>query len=104
MPNATTDGYWNGLPTTIRRVVGTVPAHDPATDPPVAWWRPLVGQRIDAVEVHLDGVNQGGGICYLDDRDGSGWRKVTEGRGSPRWAHRELRLLDVADRDEPAGA
>lgn len=113
-------GYWNGLPTQVRRVVGTVRQHDPEHDPVFAWWagktypldpaaaeqygitqraaEDLQGQRIEAVEVVLDGVNYGGGICYLDDRDGSGWAKVTEGRGSSRWGHRDVPLVDVEDR------
>ena len=90
--------YWNGLPTRGRKVVGTVPEWNPDTDPPQAWWRDLVGQEIEAVEVVLDGVNYGGGTDYLDDRDGSGWYKVTEGRGSPRWGHRGLPLVDVRPR------
>ena len=30
------------------------------------------------------------GPFYLDDEDGRGWRKVTEGRGSPGYGHRSL--------------
>ena len=87
-------GYWNGLPTEIRLVTGLVPEHG-AEDPPLAWWKELSGQRIEAVEVVLDGVNHGGGVSYLDNRDGSGLRKVTEGRGSPRWPHANVPLVDV---------
>lgn len=111
------EGYWNGLPTKVRRVTGRVPPHDPELHPEYAWWagrtypmeeatlaafgveaqpaEDLQGQRIQAVEVTLDGVNFGGGVCYLDDRDGAGWHKVTAGRGSPRWGHREVPLVDV---------
>lgn len=92
-----TRGYWNGLPTQVRRVVGTVPDHDPDKHPPLAWWRDLQGERIPAVEVVLDGVNYGGGIIYLDDRDEAGWHKVTVGRGSPRIGHREVPLIDVVE-------
>lgn len=89
------DGFWNGLPTTIQQVTGVVPEHDPEIHPPLAWWKELSGQRIEAVRVVLDGVNYGGGVTYLDNRDGSGWRKVTEGHGSPRWPHRNVPLIDV---------
>lgn len=89
------EGYWNGLPTPVRKVVGTVPPWDAEVHPPLAWWRDLSGQRIVAVEVELDGVNYGGGTAYLDDRDGSGWHKVTVGRGSPRCGHRDVPLVDV---------
>lgn len=92
----TEQGFWNGLPTKVRKVVGTVVDWDPEEHPPLAWWRGLSGQRIEAVEVVLDGVNYGGGIAYLDNRDGSGWFKVTEGRGSPRVGHRDVPLVAVA--------
>lgn len=111
------EGFWNGLPTKVRKVTGVVPMHDPEKHPPQAWWAGipmseewaaqarafgvepysvnLQGQRIEAVEVQLDGVNYGGGVCYLDDRDGSGWYKVTEGHGSPRVGHRDVPLTDI---------
>ncbi len=87
-------GYWNGLPTQVRRVVGTIREWAEG-DPPQAWWKPIIGQRVSAVEVVLDGVNYGGGTIFLYDDDGSGWRKVTEGHGSPRYGHREVPLTDV---------
>lgn len=90
-----TTGYWNGLRTQVRRVVGTVPNHDWAKHPPLAWWRDLQGQRIAAVEVVLENVNYGGGVIYLDNRDGSGWYKVTTGRGSPRVGHKEVPLINI---------
>ena len=89
-----TTGYWNGLPTPVRKVTGVVREWTDG-DPPQAWWKPIVGQRVRAVEVVLDGVNYGGGIAYLYDEDGSGWRKVTEGHGSPRYGHRDVPLVDV---------
>lgn len=96
MSESDLDGYWNGLPTKVRLVTGVVREHGPG-DPPLAWWKNLAGQRIEAVEVQLDGVNFGGGTAYLDDRDGSGLRKVTEGHGSPRWPHRDVPLIDVQE-------
>jgi hypothetical protein len=43
-------------------------------------------------------VNYGGGIDYLDNRDGSGWRKVTVGHGSPAYSSRHVSACDfVAD-------
>lgn len=89
--------YWNGLPTPARKITGTVREWEPG-DPPQAWWRPLVGQRVEAVEVVLDGVNHGGGIATLYDGDGSGWRKVTEGHGGPRWPHADVPLVDIEAR------
>jgi len=92
-------GYWNGLPTKIRKVVGTVKEWQD-DDPPLAWWKPIVGQHIRAVEVVLDNVNYGGGIVYLWDEDGSGWYKVTEGKGSPNYGHRELPLINIKPNEE----
>lgn len=82
--------FWNGLPTIAVR--GTAVVAD-APQFPQYWARHLIGQRISVVLVALDGVNAGGGITYLDDRDGSGWHKVTEGHGSPRWASSHVAIV-----------
>ena len=79
--------FWNGLPTPARR--GTAVVAD-APEFPAYWARDLIGKRIAVVEVVLDGVAYGGGIDYLDNRDGSGWRKVTEGRGGSGYGHASL--------------
>lgn len=81
--------FWNGLPTTAAR--GTAVVAD-APEFPAYWARTegLIGSRIPVVQVDLDGVNYGGGITYLDDRDGSGWRKVTAGHGGPAWPSRTV--------------
>lgn len=84
--------FWNGLPTTATRGTAVV------ADAPefAAYWartQGVVGSRIPVVQVVLDGVNYGGGVTYLDDRDGSGWRKVTEGHGSPRLGHRNVAIV-----------
>lgn len=72
---------WNGQPARARRV--TVRVGD---SPLPSWWcAKLAGQTRDAVEVHY-----GGRRFFLDDVDGSGWRKVTDGHGSPRMASRLL--------------
>jgi hypothetical protein len=86
-PLPPTEGtFWNGLPTEATR--GTAVVAD-APQFPLYWAKRegIIGQRIPVVRVVLDGVNYGGGVDYLDDRDGSGWRKVTEGHGGPRWPH-----------------
>jgi hypothetical protein len=81
---ATPRTFWNGLPTEAVR--GTAVVAD-APEFPQYWARRegIIGKRIDVVRVVLDGVNYGGGIDYLDNRDGSGWLKVTEGHGSPAY-------------------
>lgn len=82
-------GYWNGLPTEVER--GTAVVAD-NTHAPAYWARTdgIIGQRIEVVRVVLDGVNYGGGIDYLDDRDDAGWIKVTSGLGSSRFGHRSV--------------
>ena len=81
--------YWNGLPTPARR--GTAVVAD-APEFAAYWARDLVGERIAVVEVKLDGVNYGGGLTYLDDRQGDGWAKVTEGRGGSAWGHASVHI------------
>lgn len=99
------DGYWNGLPTKIRKVTGVVKDWDKEIDPPRAWWRYICGETVDAVEVVLDDVNHRGGHIFLyedaESNHPSGWYKVTEGRGSPRVGHSEVRLIldTVKDRE-----
>jgi hypothetical protein len=91
--------FWNGLPTPARR--GTAVVAD-APEFPGYWARGLIGERIQVVEVILDEVAYGGGIDYLDDRNGSGWLKVTDGRGGPRYGHSSLDI--VPGSFEEAGA
>jgi hypothetical protein len=81
--------FWNGLPTQAAR--GTAVVAD-APEFPMYWARDIVGQRIAVVWVNLDGVNYGGGETYLDDRDGSGWRKVTVGHGGPQYGHSDVAI------------
>lgn len=74
--------FWNGEPAPAvktRVIVADAPQF------PQYWARHLVGEFRDAVR-----VTYGGQTFYLDNADGSGWRKVTTGHGSPRWGHAEL--------------
>lgn len=69
--------YWNGLKTTAR--VGTAIVADDKRFP--AYWartEGILGERIAVVEVNWDGVNQGGGLAYLDDREGLASQTVFE--------------------------
>jgi len=83
--------FWNGLHTRAAR--GTAVVAD-SPEFPAYWARTegILGQRIPVVRVELGGVNAGGGTAYLDDRDGSGWRKVTVGHGGPAWPHRDVAI------------
>lgn len=69
--------FWNGLKTTAR--VGTAIVADSGQFP--RYWAKvegIVGERIAVVEVNLDGVNYGGGLEYLDDREGCASQSVFE--------------------------
>jgi hypothetical protein len=79
--------YWNGEPTPAQRVLVVVADSGQF---PKYWAWPFVGQRRAAVEVHY-----GEHLFYLDNEDGRGWAKVTEGHGSPRWAHSNLEASQV---------
>jgi hypothetical protein len=80
--------FWNGEPCDARKVrirIGECPF-------PQGWFKSLVGQEIEAVE-----VDYGGQKFYLADDDGSGWRKVTEGRGSPSYGHKSVTCAEVLE-------
>lgn len=73
--------YWNGEETPANRVRVRVER----CTKPRGWYRDLIGQERDAVEVRYSAIP-----VYLDDENGRGWSKVTEGRGSPRRSHWEF--------------
>jgi hypothetical protein len=79
--------YWNGEDCRARKVVVIVA--DTGTFP-LYWAKEFVGQEREAVE-----VKQHGFTFYLDDVDGSGWAKVTNGFGSPNYPHRGLEVERV---------
>ena len=78
--------YWNGHPTPCKRIIVKVGSL-PVDVFPRAWWRGLEGTERAAVVVEYRKL---GMVYLLDDEDGSGWAKVTEGRGSPRVGHKSL--------------
>ena len=80
------DCWWNGEPAVGERIVVRVPEWR-AGDPPLAWWRDLVGIELPAVRVAYDGHQ-----FILDDRDDYAIAKIVDGHGSPRFGHRELPL------------
>jgi hypothetical protein len=95
--------FWNGEPTPARRVRVVVGA--PPEGMPLHWLHStgLVGKTINAVEVSYSGWPE---PMYLYDEDGSGWHKVTEGHGGPRWGHRNVPVERIvgpaAKSDSPA--
>ena len=91
MSAETVETFWNGEPTPARRVIIEVGA--PLM--PTWWCASLEGTRRNAVAVDYYGDR-----FYLDDEDGTGWHKVTDGHGSPNVGHRSLpdSSVEVAER------
>lgn len=83
--------YWNGELTPCVR--GTAIVADSGTFPEY-WARHLVGERVRVVRVFPNG-HKGGDRPRFDlyDEDGSGWAKVTDGRGAPRTGHRNVDVV-----------
>ena len=80
--------FWNYEPTPARKVRVIV-----GPSPVKTWWcADLAGQEREAVEVSYAGQPP----FYLDNADGSGWRKVTTGRGGPDWGHSSLPVSSLA--------
>lgn len=74
--------YWNGTPTPAAKVRLRLIT---PKDHPQYWAAKLAGTIREAVR-----VTYAGRVFYLDNADGSGWAKVTQGGGSPRWPHRSV--------------
>lgn len=76
--------FWNFEPCKATRGTGVMVD---SPEFPQFWGRRegLVGKRLPVVKVEY-----GDQVFYLDDRDGSGWFKVTVGRGGPGYRHGSL--------------
>lgn len=83
---------WNGIE--IEAIRGTAVVAE--AEFPNYWARSegIVGERIPVVYASLNGASFRGGEIYLDNRDGSGWEKVTTGNGMPHHGHREVQIED----------
>lgn len=80
--------FWNYEPTPariVRVIVGK-------SERPTWWCAELEGTEREAVE-----VNYHGNKFYLDNEDGQGWAKVTQGRGGPDWGHSSLPVASLVD-------
>ena len=78
--------FWNYEPTPCR-IVRVIVGPSPKT-----WWcAGLEGTEREAVEVIYGGADR----FYLDNEDGSGWEKVTLGRGGPHWGHSSLPVASI---------
>lgn len=81
--------YWNGESCEARKVRVIVGNTGRFATP---WFLDYVGQERAAVE-----VTYASHVFYIDDENGHGWRKVTEGRGGPRWSHGSLEVERVLE-------
>jgi hypothetical protein len=80
--------FWNGKFASARRcrvVVGEA-------DSPRKWYAGLEGTEREAVEVRHPTE---GTVFYIDNEDGSGWGKITWGKGSPAYGHRSLPVARI---------
>ena len=84
------DTYWNGQPCRAEKVLVRV-----AKSPKNIWWYTWWCSGLEGT------IRKAVAVYYFDDRvvshlldneDGSGWAKVTEGYGSSNWPHRGLPL------------
>jgi hypothetical protein len=76
-----TDTFWNGEPCEARivKVIVGKPLR------PSWWCADLEGKQRTAIQ-----IAQQGQTFFIDHEDGTGWRKITEGRGMPNYPHSSL--------------
>jgi hypothetical protein len=84
--------YWNNKPCNARKVTVIVAK----AEKPTLWYAAFEGSERQAVEVS-DANQSGGRPFYLDNEDGSGWLKVTKGKGSMMYGHRNLEITAVIE-------
>jgi hypothetical protein len=92
MNKVITPTYWNGLLNPATR--GTAVVADDSTFPQY-WAREegdLIGERIPVVRVVLAGAHHAPRVTYLDNRNGKGWFKVTDGHGLPTYGHSNVTI------------
>lgn len=93
------DAYWNGVEVEAAEV-NVIVADD--TRFPCYWAREIVGQERKALKITVSKApkNPEGEIVevnppkifYIDNEDGEGLRKVTEGKGMWNYSHKELSI------------
>lgn len=79
--------YWNGEECQAVRAIATV---EDAPEFLAYWAQDFVGDRRKIVWVRY-----GDQEFFLDNEDGQGWKKVTEGKGSPNVGHKELKVSNL---------
>lgn len=72
--------FWNGEPAGAERVKVLIPRHS---------WPKWLDADASPLR-HAVRVRYGRQAFFIDNEDGSGWRKVTNGFGSPQYGHRSL--------------
>lgn len=81
--------YWNFEPCEAR-IVKIIVGNSGRFEKP--WFQPYLGTVREAVE-----IVQGRQKFYIDNQFDNGWKKVTEGKGSPTWGHSSLDAERVLD-------
>ena len=75
-------GFWNGEPAKFKGLEYTVTE---VKEKPLSWQNSLVGTRRQAIEIDYSGHT-----FIIDNQDGLGFIKVTEGRGLFKFAHKSV--------------
>lgn len=81
--------YWNGEPCDANRAIAVI--SEPA--PPEITW---AESGFFYTPTQIVEVNYQGTTFYLDNESGGGWAKVTRGRGSPRYGHKQYDPTEIA--------
>lgn len=87
-------GFWNGEPVLVRPIL--IRMIESENDPKCFWGRIFYGKPRQALEIKPIDAEEWPPFV-IDNDDGWGLRKVTEGLGSPRHGHRSIN-----DHDEVA--
>lgn len=82
-PHFTQAGYWNGEPTATFTACIIKPKEN--TERPMHWYNPHAGTEMQALE-----VTQYGHSFIIWNDDGTGYHKVTKGRGMWTSGHRSF--------------
>lgn len=83
-------GMWNGEKTHCRVV--NVKILDGASRHTHPWWRPYVGEVIQAIE-----ITYYGDTFAISNQDGSGMQKITVGQGLMSCGHASLEFWEVVE-------
>lgn len=75
-------GFWNGEPAEITGIIYTVTKSEIT---PLHWQNSCVGEKRQGIKIFHKGAS-----FMIDNEDGQGYLKVTEGRGSFTYGHKTV--------------